>query len=405
MISATRRQISAIVPGWKLVRVVANYLYLGVWLGFDVEMLEWSGQMASIRHRTRFIASLGTGWSLSSALYSMLVSSLVPYVGQFRDLPTRTGNEECYAQSRVFRQPQAGVPRTALAALHALHPRVAISMFEHTQIASMTRAFYRLRDKPKTRAILDIGDETSLRALARPHAIANGRSWKPIFIRMEEVHARCNQAIISRALLKNTRSIQTDVLRDLELSCRSRANIELRVKLARMLPGATLSQASVLLDRVGRMAACLPGSAAGLFLRSASDAWATPGRFGAYLPCAFCHAESSASMRHFVACPSVALAVNECFSPLACSFFGSVEAFLAANQETPDIQVLGMFHMVLHALFMAVLKGGHCPSGAAAILRSSTVGLAARGKQFPSVARRLLRNRTGDVQPIQIGPP
>ncbi len=122
VISATRRQISAIVPGWKLVRVVANYLYLGVWLGFDVEMLEWSGQMASIRHRTRFIASLGTGWSLSCALYSMLVSSLVPYVGQFRDLPTRTGNEECYAQSRVFRQPQAGVPRTALAALHATHP-------------------------------------------------------------------------------------------------------------------------------------------------------------------------------------------------------------------------------------------------------------------------------------------
>ena len=106
--------------------------YLGVWLGFDAEMKEWAGQMASIRHRTRFIASLGTGWSLSCALYSMLVSSLVPYVGQFRDLPTRIGNEECYAQSRVFRQPQAGVPRTALAAMHALHPRVAISMFEHT---------------------------------------------------------------------------------------------------------------------------------------------------------------------------------------------------------------------------------------------------------------------------------
>ena len=110
-------------------------------LGFDVEEKEWSGQMASIRLRTRFIASLGTGWSLSCALYSMLVSSLVPYVGQFRDLPSRTGNEECYAQSRVFRQPQAGVPRSALAAIHASNPRIAISMYEHIQISSMTRAF------------------------------------------------------------------------------------------------------------------------------------------------------------------------------------------------------------------------------------------------------------------------
>ena len=259
-----------------------------------------------------------------------------------------------------------------------------------------------LRDKPKTRAILDIGGDTSLRALARPHALPNGRIWKPIFTRMEEVHARCSQAIISSALSKNLRSVQSAVLRDLELSCRSRANNELFVKLARMLPGATLCQASVLLDRVGKMAACLPGSAAGLFLRSASDAWATPGRFGAHLPCAFCDAENSASMRHFVSCPSVAQAVNDCFSPLACSFFGSVEAFLAASNVSPDVQVLGMFHLVLHSVFMAVLKGGHSPAGARAILKSAAVGLAARGKQFPSVARRLLLSHNAVVQPDPI---
>ena len=71
-------------------------------------------------------------------------------------------------------------------------------------------------------------------------------------------------------------------------------------------------------------------------------------------------------------------------------FFGSVEAFLATNNISPDLQVLGMFHLILHSLFMAVSKGGHSPDGARAILKSSAVGLAARGDQFPSVARRLL---------------
>ncbi len=151
-------------------------------------------------------------------------------------------NKSCSAQSRVFRQPQAGVPRTALAAIHASNPRIVMSMYEHIQISSMTRAFTRLRDKPTTRAILDIGDDTSLRGLARPHSLTNGRSWTPIFTRMETVHARCNHAIISRALWKNPRSVQTAVLRDLELACRARANQDLLVKLTRMHPGATVVQ-------------------------------------------------------------------------------------------------------------------------------------------------------------------
>ena len=243
-------------------------------------------------------------------------------------------------------------------------------MYEHIQISSMTRVFTMLRDKPKTRAILDIGDDTSLRGLARPHALTNGRSWMPIFTRMEMVHARCNSAIISRAFLKNPRSVQTAVLRDLELACRARANLDLLGKLTRMQPGATLVQATVIIDRVCKMASCLPGSAAGLFLRSAADAWATPGRFGAHLPCACCSLDAIANMRHFVTCPTVALAVRGCCSPIACSFFGSVEAFLATNNISPDLQVLGMFRLILHSLFMAVSKGGHSPDGARAIRRA-----------------------------------
>ncbi len=208
---------------------------------------------------------------------------------------------------------------------------------------------------------------------------------------------------LSASLGKNQKTVQTAILRDIERTCRGRANNEMLIKLSRMHTGATIEHANVLLDRVGKMAACLPGSAAGLFLRSAADAWATPSRFGAHLPCAFGGVEAGASMRHFVTCPTVRAAVQDCCSPLACEYIGSIEAFLAIQQPTPDIQVLGMLHLVLHNVLMAVLKRGHSPEGARALIKSAVVGLATRGKPFPAVARRPLKANPhairGVVQP------
>ncbi len=52
---------------------------------------------------------------------------------------------------------------------------------------------------------------------------------------------------------------------------------------------------------------------------------------------------------------------------------------------------------------MAVLKGGHSPEGARALIKSAVVGLATRGEPFPAVARRLLKANPhairGVVQP------
>lgn len=356
----TARQVSAIVPGWKPVKIVGAYLYLGVWLGSLAHLFEWKVQFEAIKKRSRFLATLGLGWGLSCALYRMLVSSLVPYVGQFRMLPNTAGNEECFAQSRVLRQPQGGIPLLALAHLHFQRHRVGISCFSHLQQAAMVRAFAFLPDKVAIIESLNaevLSDDASLRSLARPLTSADGLLFKPIILVMAGVLAKMQCSLVNAAIQDKPRDLQSVVQAKLERGCGQGAIDAILEKLVRLSPGSTMLFAARVLQRVVDLDKALNSSVAAVFLRSSCDAWASPARFGSSHPCDFCSAIKGSSMKHFVTCPVATEGASSVLSDTAFAHLGSVSAFLNLENLIVDVPLVGTLHLIAHEVFMSVAKG------------------------------------------------